>query len=65
VILYPREIEELLHALPDVAGGTRGRRAERLLREEVMAWGRIVDGSPMTVTGKVQKYRLRELAAAA
>jgi hypothetical protein len=23
--------------------------------EEVMAWGRIVDGSPMTVTGKVQK----------
>jgi hypothetical protein len=33
--------------------------------EDVMAWGRIVDGSPMTVTGKVQTYRLRELAAAA
>jgi fatty-acyl-CoA synthase len=35
----------------------------RLARYKVPRHWRIVDGFPMTVTGKVQKYRLRELAA--
>jgi fatty-acyl-CoA synthase len=34
-----------------------------LARYKVPRHWRIVDGFPMTVTGKVQKYRLRELAA--
>ena len=91
--IYPREIEEFLHALPDVDDAhVIGVPSERY-GEEVMAWvkprdgatltehalaaacagriaryktpryWRIVDSFPMTVTGKVQKYRLRELAA--
>jgi fatty-acyl-CoA synthase len=93
--IYPREIEEFLHTLTDVAEAhVVGVPSERY-GEEVMAWvkphsgatltaealaaacqgriarykvprhWRVVDGFPMTVTGKVQKYRLRELAAAA
>jgi fatty-acyl-CoA synthase len=34
-----------------------------IARYKVPAHWRIVDGFPMTVTGKVQKFRLRELAA--
>jgi len=90
--IYPREIEEFLHSLPDVIDAhVIGIPSERY-GEEVMAWvkprddamitapdlaaacsGRIasykiprhwtiVDDFPMTITGKVQKYRLRELA---
>jgi fatty-acyl-CoA synthase len=90
--IYPREIEEFLHTLPDVAEAhVVGVPSERY-GEEVMAWvdlrdgaalteqdlidacrgrlaryktprhWRIVDSFPMTVTGKIQKYRLRELA---
>jgi fatty-acyl-CoA synthase len=36
---------------------------ERLAAYKVPRWWRIVDGFPMTVTGKVQKFRLREQAA--
>ena len=35
----------------------------RIARFKIPARWRIVDSFPMTVTGKVQKYRLRELAA--
>jgi fatty-acyl-CoA synthase len=93
--IYPREIEEFLHRLPEVAEAhVIGVPSERY-GEEVMAWvkprtgatvsaaalvaacrgriatykipryWRIVESFPMTVTGKVQKYRLREAAAAA
>ena len=93
--IYPREVEEFLIALPEVAEAyVVGVPSERY-GEEVMAWvrpaegaaptaesleaacrGRIstvkiprhwrfVDEFPMTVTGKVQKFRLREQAAAA
>ena len=34
-----------------------------IARYKVPRYWRIVDGFPMTVTGKVQKFRLRELAA--
>jgi fatty-acyl-CoA synthase len=91
--IYPREIEEFLHALPAVADAHVIGVPSAYYGEEVMAWvkpregaaltpedlaracrgriaghkipryWRIVDGFPMTVTGKVQKYRLRELAA--
>ncbi len=92
--VYPREVEEFLHTLPDVAEAqVIGVPCEKY-GEEVMAWvrlqvgakrtgddlrdachGRIatykiprywkfVNAFPMTVTGKVQKYRLRELATA-
>ncbi|MDA0159489.1 AMP-binding protein [Solirubrobacter ginsenosidimutans] len=91
--IYPREIEEFLHALPAVADAhVIGVPSERY-GEEVMAWvkpaagasvsaadlvaacrgriasfkipahWRIVESFPMTVTGKIQKFRLRELAA--
>ena len=91
--IYPREIEEFLHALPGVADAhVIGVPSERY-GEEVMAWvkpaagasvsaadlvaacrgriasfkipahWRIVESFPMTVTGKIQKFRLRELAA--
>src|SRR4051794_8088771 len=42
----------------ELAEGCRGR----LARYKIPRHWRIVDGFPMTVTGKVQKYRLRELA---
>jgi fatty-acyl-CoA synthase len=93
--VYPREIEEFLIGLPEVADAhVIGVPSERY-GEEVMAWvkpapgaapsgrsladacrgriarykipahWRIVEDFPMTITGKVQKFRLRELAAAA
>src|SRR3954468_2801627 len=93
--VYPREIEEFLIALPEVADAhVIGVPSERY-GEEIMAWikpapgaapsgrslpdacrgriarykvpahWRIVEDFPMTITGKVQKFRLRELAAAA
>jgi fatty-acyl-CoA synthase len=91
--ISPREIEEFLHALPDIADAyVVGVPSERY-GEEVMAFvqprdgasldaatlaeacrgrlsrfkiprhWRFVDSFPMTVTGKVQKYRLREMGA--
>jgi fatty-acyl-CoA synthase len=92
--IYPREIEEVLHMLPEVAEAhVIGVPSERY-GEELMAWvklhdgvradadqlranlegriarykiprhWRIVDAFPMTLSGKVKKYRLRELAQA-
>ena len=90
--IYPREIEELLHGLPDVSEAEVIGVPSRRFGEEVMAWVKLRDGAtttgpelaaacrgrvagykiprhwkiveafPMTITGKVQKYRLRELA---
>jgi fatty-acyl-CoA synthase len=92
--IYPREIEEFLHGLPDVADAYVIGVPSRRYGEEVMAWvqlregatatpeqltaacrgqiarykipryWKIVDVFPMTVTGKIQKYRMREIAAA-
>jgi fatty-acyl-CoA synthase len=92
--IYPREIEEVLHALPGVAEAQVVGVPSARYGEEVMAWVKPRDGAalteeglaaacreriarykvprlwklveqfPMTVTGKVQKYRLRELAIA-
>jgi fatty-acyl-CoA synthase len=90
--IYPREIEEFLHELPDVVDvQVVGVPSDRY-GEEVMAWvklrdraaiteqklvdscrGRIatykiprywkfVESFPMTITGKIQKFRMRELA---
>ena len=92
--IYPREVEEFLYQLPEIAQvEVIGVPSERY-GEEVMAWVRlhegadataeelaeacrgriaaykiprhwkIVDAFPMTVTGKVQKYRMREIAVA-
>ena len=90
--VYPREVEEALHAHPDVSEAQVVGVPSRRYGEEVMAWVRLrtgaalgaeelraycqgrlaaykvprhwqfVDSFPMTVTGKVQKYRLREQA---
>src|SRR4029077_10560101 len=91
--VYPREIEEFLHSLPEISDvQVIGVPSERY-GEEVMAWiklrdgallteaqlieacngsiarykiprhWKIVDSFPMTVTGKIQKYRMREIAA--
>jgi fatty-acyl-CoA synthase len=90
--IYPREVEEFLHRLPDIVDvEVIGVPSERY-GEEVMAWVRLRDGAvvterelvtacrdriatykiprywkfvdsfPMTVTGKTQKYRMREIA---
>jgi fatty-acyl-CoA synthase len=90
--ISPREIEDFLHGLPDVADAQVIGVPSRRYGEELMAWikprggatitgpelasacrGRIasykiprhwaiVDAFPTTITGKVQKYRLREIA---
>ncbi len=91
--VYPREIEEILHAHPDVENVQVVGVPDAILGEEVCAWVKAREGSevteaqvrdflrdrlahfkvpryvmfvdafPLTVTGKVQKYRIRELAA--
>jgi len=90
--IYPREIEEFLHAHPAVSEAQIIGVPSARYGEEVMAWVRLrpgaaatpedlvafcagkiatykiprywklVDDFPMTVTGKVQKFRMRELA---
>jgi fatty-acyl-CoA synthase len=90
--IYPREIEEALHAHADVSEAQVVGVPSRKYGEEVMAWVRLRSGAgvkeddlkrhceerlarfkvprywrfvesfPMTVTGKIQKYRLREMA---
>jgi fatty-acyl-CoA synthase len=91
--IYPREVEEFLHSLPEVADAYVIGVPSQRYGEEVMAWvqlrdgasatpeqlaaachGRvarykiprywkIVDSFPMTVTGKIQKFRMREITA--
>ncbi len=92
--VYPREIEEFLHGLPEVSDAhVIGVPSERY-GEEVMAWvklregavlteehlvaacrgriatykipryWRLVDAFPMTITGKIRKFRMREIAIA-
>jgi len=91
--VYPREIEEFLHAHPGVSEAQVIGVPSEKYGEEIMAWvrpkpdvtltdaellahctGRIatykiprywrfVSEFPMTVTGKVQKFRMREIAA--
>jgi fatty-acyl-CoA synthase len=92
--IYPREIEEFLHAHPAVSEVQVIGVPDARYGEEVMAWVRLRDGAqaspadleafcrgriatykiprywkfvdefPMTVTGKVQKFRMREVAIA-
>jgi fatty-acyl-CoA synthase len=89
--LYPREIEEFLHAHPDIADVQVIGVPDQRYGEELCAWVRLRDGAaldadgvrdfcrgrlahqkvpryvlfvdafPMTVTGKVQKFRMREV----
>jgi fatty-acyl-CoA synthase len=93
--IYPREIEEFLHAHPKIADVYVVGLPDERLGETVLAWiklktgenateeeirdfcrGRIahfkvpqyirfVDSFPMTVTGKIQKFRIREQEIAA
>ena len=90
--IYPREVEEFLYRLPEIAqveviGVPSARYGEQVmawvrLREGAHATGddlaaacrgriatykiphywKIVDSFPMTITGKIQKYRMREIA---
>ena len=90
--IYPREIEEFLHRLPEVADVQVIGVPSSRYGEEVMAWVKLHDGAnateqllvaacrgrmatykipcywkltdafPMTVTGKPQKFRMREIA---
>jgi len=92
--ISPREIEEVLHALPAVSAAEVIGVPSARYGEEVMAWvtlregasidaddlaaacrdrlayykvpryWRFVDAFPMTVSGKVQKFRMREIAVA-
>ncbi|HWE29762.1 MAG TPA: AMP-binding protein, partial [Polyangia bacterium] len=92
--IYPREVEEFLHAHSAVSEAQVIGVPSQKYGEEVMAWVRLkpgasaseaelvahckdriatykiprfwkfVDAFPMTVTGKVQKFRMRELAVA-
>jgi fatty-acyl-CoA synthase len=92
--IYPREIEELLRAHPEIVDVAVIGVPDARYGEELMAWVRlrpgavleaealreycrgriahfkaprylkIVDEFPMTVTGKVQKFRMREAAIA-
>jgi fatty-acyl-CoA synthase len=92
--ISPREIEEVLHALPEVSAAEVIGVPSARYGEEVMAWVRLRDGAsldaddlvtacrgriaaykiprywwfvdafPMTVSGKVQKFRMREIAVA-
>ena len=93
--IYPREIEEFLHAHPKIADVYVVGLPDARLGEAVLAWIRLkagesmqedevrdycrgkiahfkipqyvrfVDAFPMTVTGKVQKFRIREQEIAA
>jgi fatty-acyl-CoA synthase len=92
--VYPREIEEFLHAHPDIAEVAVIGVPDVRYGEEIMAWVRLRPGTtcseeevrefcrgkiahykvpryvrftdelPMTVTGKIQKFKLREVAIA-
>jgi fatty-acyl-CoA synthase len=88
--VYPREIEEFLHAHPKVAEVQVFGVADPIRGEEIAAWIRLVESAtatteeirtycrdriahykvpryvrfvddfPMTVTGKIQKFKMRE-----
>ena len=92
--VYPREIEELLHAHPDIVDVQVVGVPDPRMGEEVCAWVKLQQGSnvdeeeirefcrahlahykvprhvmfveefPQTVTGKVQKFKMREKAVA-
>ncbi len=92
--VYPREVEEFLHAHPDIIDVQVIGVPDRRYGEEIMAWVRVRPGAslgseevrgfcegriaqfkvpryvkvveefPLTVTGKVQKFRMREQAIA-
>lgn len=92
--IYPREIEEFLHTLPEIADVQVIGVPDEKWGESVCAWVklragaeltgekiqqrckgqianfkiprmfRFVDDFPMTVTGKIQKFRMREISTA-
>jgi fatty-acyl-CoA synthase len=59
--VYPREIEEFLMGHPDVAAVSEFCRG-KIAHYKVPRYVQVVSEFPMTVTGKVQKYKLREQA---
>lgn len=61
--VYPREVEEFLHGHPAVSEeGLRAFCTGKIATFKVPRYWKIVDEFPMTVTGKVQKFRMREVA---
>ena len=46
------------------ADDLRAACAGRIATYKIPRYWKFVDGFPLTVTGKVQKYRMREIAAA-
>ena len=63
---YGEEVMAWVRRVPDVATDGEALAAycrNRLAAYKVPRYWRFVDAFPMTVTGKVQKYRLREMAA--
>jgi fatty-acyl-CoA synthase len=90
--IYPREVEEFLYRLPEIAEVDVIGVPDERYGEEVMAWVRLREGAdvtgddlagacrgriathkiprywkivesfPTTVTGKIQKYRMRQIA---
>ena len=63
---YGEEVMAWVRLAPGAAADEDGLRAYcrgRLAGYKVPRYWRFVDAFPMTVTGKVQKYRLREMAA--
>jgi len=90
--IYPREVEEFLHTIPELSDAQVIGVPDAKYGEEVMAWVKLKDGArltaeelaqrckgriatykiprywklvdqfPTTVTGKVQKFRMREIA---
>ena len=69
---YPREIEEFLFGNPDIAdvqviGVPDARHGEermagRIAHYKIPRYVHITDDFPMTVTGKIQIFRMREMA---
>jgi fatty-acyl-CoA synthase len=60
--IYPREVEEFLVTIPEVSDAyVIGVPSERY---KIPRYWKLVDAFPMTITGKVQKFVMREIAAA-
>jgi fatty-acyl-CoA synthase len=62
--IYRREVEEFAATTPEVSHAYVIGVPSARYGEEVMAWVKLVDRFPMTITGKLQKFVMRQSAAA-
>jgi fatty-acyl-CoA synthase len=63
--VYPREVEEFLYRHPAVSGEELREWCKgRIASFKIPRYWRFVDAFPMTVTGKVQKFKMRETSIA-